>query len=89
VYAIDPVSGAVVEHGFESPFLEFFVPAAVGVLVVAFETGLRGFAPDGTERWRAQTDLIEDLRWSQATVTVEQMGLPAVELSLATGRPTA
>jgi hypothetical protein len=87
VYAIDPVGGKVVEHGFESPFREFFVPASAGVLVVAFETGLRGFAPDGTESWRADTDLVEDLRWSQDTVTVEQMGLPAARISLATGRP--
>jgi hypothetical protein len=86
-YAIDPVDGTVVEHGFESPFMEFFVPRSAGVLVVAYETGLRGFDPDGAERWRTDTDLIEDLRWSQEVVVVEQMGRAAVEIPLATGRP--
>jgi hypothetical protein len=46
-------------------------------------------AADGSERWRADTDLIEDLRWTEETVTLEQMGRPAVVLSLTDGHIVA
>ena len=85
VYAVDPWTVDVVEHGFESMVVEFAVPGPAGVLVVACETGLRGYGPDGSERWRRDTDLIVDLRWSLRTVTVEQMDAPPLTLLVDTG----
>jgi hypothetical protein len=89
VYAVDMGSGRVTETKFESPFMEFFVSRKLDVLAVVYESGMRCFQADGSERWRADTDLIEDLRWTEETVTVEQMGRPAVVLSLTDGHIVA
>jgi hypothetical protein len=84
-YAVDLRSGRVTETDFESPFLEFFVSRKLDVLVAVYESGMRCFNADGSERWRADTDLIEDLRWTDEVVTVEQLGRPPVVISLADG----
>jgi len=81
-YAIDLAAGTVREYGFESPFVEFFVSAAAGVLVVTWETGIRGYGPDGTQLWQHDTDLIEDVRWSPTSLVVEQMDRPPLEIPL-------
>jgi hypothetical protein len=84
-YAVDLSSGRVTESILESPFREFFVSRKLRLLAVVYESGMRCFNSDGSERWRADTDLIEDLRWTEETVTVEQLGRPAVVISLADG----
>ncbi|WP_433720744.1 hypothetical protein ACQP2Y_36650 [Actinoplanes sp. CA-051413] len=84
-YAVDLRSGRVTESNFESPFMEFFVSRKLDVLAVVHESGMRCFNNDGSERWRADTDLIEDLRWSEEAVTVEQLGRHPVVISLADG----
>jgi hypothetical protein len=88
-YAVDTRSGRVTESNFESPFMEFFVSRKLDVLAVVYESGMRCFNADGSERWRADTDLIEDLRWTEDAVTVEQMGRSAVVISLADGHVVA
>jgi hypothetical protein len=65
--------------------MEFFVSRKLDVLAVVHESGMRCFNNDGSERWRTNTDLIEDLRWTEETVTVEQLGRPSVVISLADG----
>jgi hypothetical protein len=46
---------------------------------------MRCFDADGSERWRADTDLIDGLRWTEEAVTVEQVGPPPVVIPLADG----
>jgi hypothetical protein len=89
VYAVDLRSGRVTESTFESPFMEFFVSRKLNVLAVVYESGMRCFDADGSERWRTDTDLIEDLRWTEEAVTVEQLGLPPVVIALADGHVVA
>ena len=84
-YAVDLRSGRVTESNFESPFMEFFVSRKLDVLAVVHESGMRCFNNDGSERWRIDTDLIEDLRWAEEAVTVEQLGRAPVVISLADG----
>ncbi|MGW4940105.1 hypothetical protein ACWEOZ_00745 [Actinoplanes sp. NPDC004185] len=84
-YAVDLRSGRVTASNFESPFMEFFVSQKLDVLAVVHESGMRCFNNDGSERWRTDTDLIEDLRWTEEAVTVEQSGRPPMVISLADG----
>jgi hypothetical protein len=84
-YAVDLRSGRVTESNSESPFMEFFVSRRLDVLAVVHESGMRCFDNDGSDRWRTDTDLIEDLRWTEEVVTVEQLGRPPVVISLADG----
>jgi hypothetical protein len=85
VYSINIHTGHVKESGFESPFTEFYVSSKLNVLVAVCESGMRCFNADGSERWRTDTDLIEDLRWTEDTVTVEQLGQPSAVISLEDG----
>ena len=55
VHAVDLRSGRVTESNFESPFMEFFVSGKLDVLVAVYESGMRCFNGDGSERWRADT----------------------------------
>jgi hypothetical protein len=86
VFAIDAGTGQVTDHLFESPFVEFFVSSTLNLLVLACESGLCCFSEDGGERWRIDTDLIEDLHWAQDSVLIEQMGRGELVLDLKSGQ---
>ena len=89
VFAIDIETGQVTDHSFESPFVEFFVSRTLELLILACESGMRCFGKDGIERWRIDTDLIEDLHWAEESVMIEKMGRGELVLELKSGRNCA
>lgn len=80
-------SGTIsVDRALGSVFYHFLPVRHLGLLVVVCETGLRCFEESGRERWRFDTDLVQQVRLLQDRLIVQVVNGPPVAIAATSGQ---